>query len=183
MAQAIIQPSRMRRAFNGWCKGLFAGQQFKHVLNLGCGHNVDRQGMTYDGYWMAERTTLVDISANTEYPEHEAVLCGGRRFVNPDHVHCSAEDLTSIWIKPGFDMVFCNWVIYHCDHEKVLKEICSVLMPKGKLYLSWMSEVEDDTIWTAVKDYFIPIAWSVLWCDPQLDGREGEAMGFWGEKK
>lgn len=182
MAQAIIQPSRMRRAFNGWCKGLFAGQQFDSVLNLGCGHNVDRQGGTYDGYWMANRTFRVDISDKTTYPDYELMLCGGGEFRNPIHQIMNAEKL--FYPNNSFDMVFCNWMIYHCDHVKVLDEIVRVLVPKGKLFVSWTCEkFSGDPIYAEIHNRFGLLACTYLHCDTDLDGRIGWAFAYWGEKR
>ena len=119
MAQAIIQPSRIRRVFDGWCHGLFAGQQFRNVLNLGCGHDSDRQGYFYSGYFDAQNIVKVDIADRTTYPDYEICLHGGDAYVNPIDETGNAENLFQF--KSGwFDMVFCNWVIYGCDYVKAL---------------------------------------------------------------
>ena len=181
MAESKIQPSRQRRAFNGWCHGLFAGQHFEHVLNLGCGHDVDRQGYTYSGYVDAKKVTRLDFAAQTTYPAHEVSVCGGDCFNNPVDVLSQAESLP--FPDGMFDMVFCNWVIYHTDYVKTLNEIGRVLVGQGKLFVSYNATEQLGPIYQAVTDRFAVIGYSLLQMDRELDGRNGVAESIWGAKK
>lgn len=181
MGQPIIQPSRVRRAFNGWCKGLFAGQHFKCVLNLGCGHDVDRQGLTYSGYFMAKKVIRVDPQTVTNYPPEEFILHGGDTFENPVDVIASAESLP--FDDSFFDMVFCNWVIYHTDYNKALDEICRVLVPSGKLFASYMDAEQFGPVYKSITSRFETTAYAYLHMDQNLDGRDWAAEAVWGQKK
>ena len=182
MGQAIIQPSRMRRAFNGWCHGLFAGQYFERVLNLGCGHDYDRQGYMYSGYFDAKEVVRVDITDKMQYPEHEVCLCGRSQVSMPVNVIARAEDL-SAFDNESFDMVFCNWVIYHCDVPKAVNEICRVLKPAGKLYVSYHCAKEDHAIYRIIAERLNILARTYLNMDRMLDGMDWLAEALWTQKK
>ena len=181
MGQAIIQPSRVRRTFNGWCHGLFAGQHFNHVLNLGCGHDSDRQGYFYSGYFDAEKVTRMDTTPKTSYPPEEVCLHGWDEYTNPVDVIGDAE--YSMFDRDTFDMVFCNWMIYHCDHKKVLGEIHEILRPGGKLLVTYMDEVQFGKFYLAVREKFGIISYCYLKMDQELDGRDWVAEGIWGVNK
>ena len=182
MGQAKIQPSRARRTFNGWCHGLFAGQHFDRVLNLGCGHDVDRQGFTYSGYFDAVEVIKVDPEEHTTYQEYEQCICGGvGAYKNPVNITAKAEDLP--FPENYFDMVFCNWVIYHTDYIKAISEICRVLVPNGKLFVSYMDVEQYGPIYKAVLESFDLIAYSYLHMDRELDGRDWVAEAIWGMRK
>jgi ubiquinone/menaquinone biosynthesis C-methylase UbiE len=167
--------------FNGWCHGLFAGQQFMHVLNLGCGHDDDHQGYKYSGYFDAVKVTRVDINTHTEYAEYERCMYGDIKFMNPEHLHGNAEQ--SLFSGETFDMVFANWMIYQIDYKKVLSEIQHVLTPKGKILVTWMDETFYGQIYREVHKYFEVLSYCVLQMDKRLDGRDWFAEGVWGVKK
>lgn len=185
MGQPIIQPSRVRRVFNGWSHGLFAGQQFQHVLNLGCGHDQDHEGYTYSGYWDAIKTTRVDISDHTEYGDYQVPVVGAAKFTNPDHAYCNAEDLSELskFHKVEYDMVFANWMVYQLNWRKVILEIHNVLIPRGKILITYMDEGRYGSIYTYIKTMFTEIAYCYLKMDNDLDGRDWVAEGIWGAKK
>jgi SAM-dependent methyltransferase len=185
MGQAIIQPSRVRRVFNGWCHGLFAGQQFQHVLNLGCGHDDDHQGYKYSGYFDAVKVTRVDINDTTEYAEYERCVCGDVIFKNPEHIHGNAENLTNLGKEflIQFDMVFANWMVYQLNWQKVISEIYNVLIPKGKLLITYMDEGQHGPIYQFIRERFTPISYCYLHMDQELDGRNWVAEGVWGQKR
>lgn len=182
MGQPIIQPSRVRRTFNGWCHGLFAGQQFKHVLNLGCGHDDDHQGYKYSGYFDAATICRLDMNEKTEYAEYEKPIYGGTEFWNPLTTKGNAEQLP-VEFASCFDMVFANWMIYQLDWKKVLSEIHRVLMPKGKALITYMDEEPCGPIYDCITAHFGPISYCFLKMNQELDGRDWTAEGIWGVKK
>lgn len=182
MGQLIIQPSRVRRTFNGWCHGLFAGQRFLHVLNLGCGHDQDRQGSAYSGYFDAIKVTRMDKEANTMYPPEEACLHGGESYKNPVDVIGDIHNLP-FPDSVSFDMVFCNWVIYHCNHRQALREIHRVLVPNGKLLVTYMDSIKQGKIYCEIISLFNVISFCGLQMNQELDGRNWIAEGVWGCKK
>lgn len=179
MGIAKIQPSRVRRLFNGWCHGCFAGQRFERVLNLGSGHDQDRQGYCYSGYFDAVQVVRLDPETVTTYPPEEQLLNGGERYKHPQQVTGKAEELP--FAGDTFDMVFCNWVIYHCDIERAMDEICRVLVPGGKLLVTWMGS--HDEVRAAVDRRFERISYCWLKMDAHLDGRDWLAEGIWGQKR
>ena len=183
MGTPIIQPSRVRRLFNGWCHGLFAGQRFDHVLNLGCGHDHDRQGYTYSGYFDSHKVTRMDKALVTDYPLEERCLNGGDTYTNPVDVVGNAETLTKHWTIPTFDMVFCNWMIYHTDYKKVLDGINVVLERHGKLMVTYMDKCRHGLIYKEIEKRFNIISYCYLYMDNKLDGRDWVAEGIWGEKR
>jgi len=185
MGQPIIQPSRVRRTFNGWCHGLFAGQQFQHVLNLGCGHDDDHQGYKYSGYFDARKVTRMDKNEKTEYAEYERCIYGDIEFYNPVDKIGDAENITQLGkgFLIQFDMVFCNWMIYQIDYRKVIDEIYKVLIPGGKLLVTYMDEKQFGSIYVAIREKFDIISYCYLKMDEKLDGRDWVAEGIWGTKK
>jgi len=181
MGQPIIQPSRVRRVFNGWCHGCFAGQQFLYVLNLGCGHDQDHEGYAYSGYWDAVKTIKVDINSHTEYGDYQVPVVGAKIFANPRHTKCDAECLT--FNNDTFDMVFANWMVYQLDWGKVISEIHRVLFPNGKILITWMDEYLKGPIYSFIERKFHVISHCDLLMNQRLDGRDWVAEGIWGEKR
>jgi ubiquinone/menaquinone biosynthesis C-methylase UbiE len=96
-------------------------------------------------------------------------------------VICSAEALP--FDDGSFDMVFANWMIYHTDYTKAVQEIGRVLVPGGKLFVSYTSGVECGPIYEALIGSFNVLAFACLHLDTLLDGREGIAEAFWGHSK
>lgn len=172
----------MRRAFNGWCHGLFAGQYFERVLNLGCGHDYDKQGYMYSGYFDSKTVIRVDIIDATCYPDYEAALCGRNEIQFPVDILTKAEDLTMLQ-KESFDMVFCNWVIYHCDYVKVVDEVKRLLKPNGKFYVSFHCDKDKTDIHDCLVNNFTLLAEAKLNMDKELDGMDWLAEALWLEKK
>lgn len=172
----------MRRAFNGWCHGLFAGQYFERVLNLGCGHDYDRQGYMYSGYFDSKEVVRVDVTGTTSYPPHEVCLCGRSEIQCPVDTIAKAEDL-SMFDDKSFDMVFCNWVIYHCQWLVVIAEVKRILKPNGKFYASYHCKRDEGVIHKALADNFKILAGAYLCMDKNLDGMDWLAEALWLEKK
>lgn len=182
MGQPIIQPSRVRRVFNGWCHGVMAGQQFRHVLNLGCGHDQDHEGYAYSGYWDSVTTCNFDISEKTEYGDYQIPVIGAKEFWNPLTAKGNAENLPKGFFE-SFDMVFANWMIYQLDWKKVISEIHRVLLPEGKALITYMDEGVMGPIYRETAEKFNIISYCCLLMDQQLDGRDWIAEGIWGIKK
>jgi SAM-dependent methyltransferase len=182
MGQPIIQPSRVRRVFNGWSHGCFAGQQFKHVLNLGSGHDQDHEGYCYSGYWDSVTTCNLDISEKTEYGDYQIPVVGAKEFWNPLTTKGNAEQLP-ITFAGSFDMVFANWMIYQLDWSKVTTEICRVLIPNGKVLITYMDSNKRGVIYNCLLSCFDVISYCYLKMDLELDGRDWVAEGIWGVKK
>jgi len=181
MGQPKIQPSRVRRVFNGWCHGLFAGQQFKSVLNLGCGHDQDHEGYAYSGYWDSVTTCNLDMNEETEYGDYQVPVVGAKEFWNPLTTKGDAENLPKEFFG-SFDMVFANWMIYQLNWEKVISEIHRVLRPNGKALITYMDDKRYGPIYEYIVARFQSISYCYLQMDQQLDGRDWIAEGIWGVK-
>jgi SAM-dependent methyltransferase len=135
----------------------------------------------YSGYFDALNVVRMDPHPTTDYPPEERCLWGGSHFDNPVDVKDKAEKTPfKDW---QFDMIFCNWVIYHLDYKKVLDEMCRVLSPKGKLLVTYMHADRQGPIYKEIIARFDVISYCYLLMDERLDGRDWRAEGIWGQKK
>ena len=178
----IFLPTRLRRAFNGWLKGLVAGQHFSRVLNLACGHDIDKEGATYSSYFDCNEIVRVDIAVETKYGSKEVKYSGGLVCQNPVDIIASAENLP--FDDNYFDFVFCNWAFYYMDREKALFQINRVLKNNGLCFISYYSKEESFMAESRLmlEKVFVISAFARLNLEQHLDGREGFAEAIWGTK-
>jgi len=176
-------PTRMRTVFNSFTRELFHYERFRRVLNLGCGHDIDREGGCYSDYFIADEIFRVDINSTTEYAEQECVFSGGRKMANPVDVFASANELP--FADASFDLVFCNWAFHDFDREKAIKEILRVLTYGGKFFCTFCRPPESfmmDT-YNLLKEHFqLSLVFRLVLLE-RLDGRDGSAVAFYGTRR
>lgn len=176
-------PVRMRRFFNAATRELFRFDKYFNVLNLGCGHNIDREGKTYSDYIQCVSMVNVDSRYTTKYVDFEVPFSGGLEMKNPVDVYAFAEKLP--FNDESFDLVFCNWAFHDFEWKKSLEEIKRVLTQDGRFFATYcippvmkMSQIRG-----LLRDNFDNICFMYLVLDENLDGRDGTAELFYGTKK
>ena len=189
-------PSRMRRIFNAWTKGVLLGQKFESVLNLGCGHDIDREGGHYSNYFGTAEVVRVDCAEETSYNVNETVYLSlyslgivskreGEPYLvvkNPLDRIAKAESLP--FKNKEFDCVFVNWALHDMDRVKALFEINRVLKLHGRVFISYCRPPELFMLETRsmIEQFFEVGTFMRLSLEEYLDGRCGSAEAIFGIK-
>lgn len=173
-------PTRMRRYFNALTEELFRFEKYDRVLNLACGHDIDREGSTYSEYFCANSVIRSDVALTTEYAKFEVPFSGGLSMKNPVDIFANAENLP--FEDNLFDLVFCNWALHDFDREKALNEICRVLKNHGHFFATYCRPPESFMYATRIMltQCFERLAMSKITLFEHLDGRDGSAEMFFG---
>ena len=111
---------------------------FRSVLDLGCGLGRNSFVFVKDGF----DTTVVDISPDAiEFVKQE-------RDKQNVKIQCYVSDMLNLpFLENYFDCIFAYHVISHQDTEgvkKAFKEICRILKPGGKCFVTLGSKKHPD---------------------------------------
>lgn len=122
-----VQENKTRDLDAEVTRKVLAGQQFKHILELGCGTGKNTQ--FYAG--IGERVTAVDYS--------EGMLARARKIGGLDNVTFVQADLGKPWpqLDKSHDLAVCNLVLEHLENlDPVFAQTAGILIPGGTFFIS-----------------------------------------------
>lgn len=149
--------SNRRLDRTGWLRGVeeigvllgaIAEVRPKRILDAGCG----------SGEWAALLTAPEVVCVDQSEAAVEAARARGLEALQANIEALPFDD-------GSFDVVMCNWVLYHLDDlDQGLKEIARVLRPGGRFVGSYNLDGHLDEVWSRVEN---------RWPADAFDGRNG----------